>query len=77
MAARVRSFSNISLSSAHSDGPLAVAERHTKYPDNQWKSKASTARSFAVQDLPLLTLTELPMRTSEPNGVRIAEFSSI
>jgi len=39
-------------------------------------TKASTARSFAVQDLPRLALTGL-MRISEPNGVRVTEFSSI
>src|SRR6516164_9857686 len=42
----------------------------------QRNTKASTARSFAVQDLPRLALTG-PMRTSEPNGVRVTEFSSI
>src|SRR6516225_12314816 len=42
----------------------------------QRNTKASTARSFAVQDLPRLALTGL-MRTSEPNGVRVTEFSSI
>ena len=39
-------------------------------------TKASTARSFAVQNLPRLALTRL-MRISEPNGVRVTEFSSI
>jgi hypothetical protein len=43
---------------------------------NQRKSKASTARSFAVQDLLLLTLAGL-IRISEPYGVRVAELSSI
>src|SRR5262250_2437096 len=46
-------------------------------PDaSQRNSKASTARSVAVQDLPRLTLVGL-MRVSEPNGVRVAKFSSI
>ena len=39
-------------------------------------TKASTAGSFAVQDLPRLALTGL-LRISEPNGVRVTEFSSI
>src|SRR6516165_4641029 len=39
-------------------------------------TKASTARSFAVQNLPRLALTRL-MRISEPNGVKVTEFSSI
>jgi hypothetical protein len=38
---------------------------------DQRKSKATTARSLARQDLPLLTLAGL-MRTSEPNGVSVA-----
>ena len=75
MVARVRSFSSISWSSEN--GGLADAKLHARYSHrNQRKSKASNARSFAVHDLPRLTLTGL-MRTSEPNGVRIAEFSSI
>jgi hypothetical protein len=72
MAVKVHSFSNISCVQ---NGALANAE-FVCAGFNQRKSKASTARSFAVQDLPRLTLTGL-MRISEPNGVRVAEFSSI
>jgi len=72
MAVKVHSFSNISCVQ---NGALANAELVCA-GFNQRKSKASTARSFAVQDLPRLTLTGL-MRISEPNGVRVAEFSSI
>jgi len=67
MAVRVRSFSNISC----------VQNGAEFVRINQRKSKASTARSFAIQDLPLLTLLAGLMRITEPNGVRVAEFSSI
>src|SRR6516162_8964440 len=72
MAVKVHSFSNISCVQ---NGALANAE-FVCAGFNQRKTKASTARSRAVQDLPRLTLTGL-MRISEPNGVRVAEFSSI
>jgi len=71
-AVKVRSFSNISCVQ---DGALADAEFVGGF--SQRKSKASTARSFAIQDLPLLTLLAGLMRITEPNGVRVAEFSSI
>ena len=73
MAVKVHSFSNISCVQ---NGALADAE-FVGAGFNQRKSKASTARSFAIQDLPLLTLLAGLMRITEPNGVRVAEFSSI
>jgi hypothetical protein len=74
---RVSSFSSISWLNGQSDGPLAIAEPHTNYADNQRKSKASAARSFAVQDLArLMTLIEF-LRLNEPNGVSATERSSM
>jgi hypothetical protein len=59
------------------DAPPAVAEPHTDYPENQRKSKANAARSFAAQDLARrLTLIGF-MRLNEPNGVSVTELSSI
>jgi hypothetical protein len=43
---------------------------------NQRNSKASAARSFAVQDLATADLAGV-MRINEPNGVNATEFSSI
>jgi len=53
---------------------LADAKLHARR--NQRKSKASAARSLANQGLATLALVAV-MRMSEPNGVRVAEFSPI
>ena len=56
---------------------LADAKLHARRsPRNQRKSKASAARSLANQGLATLALVAV-MRMSEPNGVRVAEFSPI
>jgi hypothetical protein len=72
--ARVRSFSNISWSSLQNHA-LGGAE-FIRAGRDQRNSKASIARTFAIQDLALLTLVGL-IRITEPNGVKVAEFSSI
>jgi hypothetical protein len=71
MVARVHSFSNISCvqNDALADAEFVCAGF------NQRKSNASTARSFAIQDLPVLTLLAGLMRITEPNGVRVAELA--
>jgi hypothetical protein len=60
-----------------SDAPLAVAEPHTNYPENERKSKANAARSLAAQDLVRRLILIGFMRLNEPNGVSVTELSSI
>jgi hypothetical protein len=73
----VRFFLSISWLNGHGDEPLAVAEPHTNYPENRWKSKENAARSFAVQDLARpLTLIGF-MQPNEPKGVSVTELSPI